>query len=94
MKVLKGYVRNRARPEGCIAECYLADECMQFCSKYMPQVADVGNKDDRNQDVIFDNVVEGHPISTGISMTMSSDMLCIAHYYVLFNSAEVEPYIK
>ncbi|KAK2644367.1 hypothetical protein Ddye_019562 [Dipteronia dyeriana] len=50
--VLKGYVRNRARPEGCIAECYLTNECMQFCSKYIPQVADVGNKDDRNQDVV------------------------------------------
>ncbi|KAK2658058.1 hypothetical protein Ddye_011110 [Dipteronia dyeriana] len=57
-KVLKGYVRNRARQEGCIAECYLADECMQFCSKYLPQIADVGNKDDRNQDVVYGSVVE------------------------------------
>ena len=54
----------------------------------------LGNKDNRNQDVVFGNVVEGHPISTGISMTMSSDMLRIAHRYILFNSAEVEPYIK
>ena len=94
MKVLKGYVRNHARPEGCIVECYLADECMQYCSSYLPQVADVGNKDNRNQDVVFGNVVEGHPISIGISMTMSFDMLHIAHHYILFNSAEVEPYIK
>ncbi|XP_042472108.1 uncharacterized protein LOC122054736 [Zingiber officinale] len=28
MKMLKGYVKNRARPEGCIAECYLAEERM------------------------------------------------------------------
>ncbi|KAK9929509.1 hypothetical protein M0R45_026605 [Rubus argutus] len=30
MKTLKDYVRNPARPEGCIAESYLADECMSF----------------------------------------------------------------
>ncbi|XP_013608049.1 PREDICTED: uncharacterized protein LOC106314771 [Brassica oleracea var. oleracea] len=29
MKVLKDYVRNTARPEGCIAESYLAEECMK-----------------------------------------------------------------
>ncbi|XP_042404675.1 uncharacterized protein LOC121994831 [Zingiber officinale] len=34
MKILKGYVKNRARPEGCIAECYLAEERMRFCSAY------------------------------------------------------------
>ena len=63
MKVLKGYVRNRARLEGCIAECYLADECMQFCSRYLPQVTDVGSKHDRNEDVLYENVVDGHPTS-------------------------------
>ncbi|KAL6194567.1 hypothetical protein ACLB2K_035649 [Fragaria x ananassa] len=30
-KVLKDYVKNRARPEGSIAENYLADECLRFC---------------------------------------------------------------
>lgn len=33
LSVLKSYVRNKAHPEGCIAEAYLADECMTFCSK-------------------------------------------------------------
>ncbi|XP_073126852.1 uncharacterized protein [Henckelia pumila] len=35
MKMLKGYVKNRARLEGCIAECYLAEERMRFCSAYI-----------------------------------------------------------
>ncbi|XP_010474959.1 PREDICTED: uncharacterized protein LOC104754455 [Camelina sativa] len=30
MKVLKNFVRNPARPEGCIAESYLAEECMHY----------------------------------------------------------------
>ncbi|XP_039138843.1 uncharacterized protein LOC120276184 [Dioscorea cayenensis subsp. rotundata] len=32
MHKLKGYVRNKSRPEGSIAEGYLADECLTFCS--------------------------------------------------------------
>ena len=31
----KGYVRNRARPEGSIAEAYIATEVLTFCSKYI-----------------------------------------------------------
>ncbi|KAK9177819.1 hypothetical protein WN943_027008 [Citrus x changshan-huyou] len=33
MKILKGYVRNRARPKGCIAERYLAKGYAIFCDK-------------------------------------------------------------
>ena len=38
MKILKGYVRNRSRPEGCIVECYIAEEAVEFCSEYMTGV--------------------------------------------------------
>ncbi|KAL6326028.1 hypothetical protein AAG906_038520 [Vitis piasezkii] len=34
MKVLKGYVRNRNHPEGCIVECYIAKEAIEFCTEY------------------------------------------------------------
>ncbi|KAK9901035.1 hypothetical protein M0R45_002304 [Rubus argutus] len=36
MKTLKDYVRNPARPEGCIAESYLADECIRGGSIFRP----------------------------------------------------------
>ena len=32
---LKNYVRNRSRPEGSIAEGYLAEECVTFCSRFL-----------------------------------------------------------
>ena len=32
MKRLKGYVRNRSHPEGCIAESYIAKEALEFCT--------------------------------------------------------------
>ncbi|XP_047268139.1 uncharacterized protein LOC124898547 [Capsicum annuum] len=32
---IKSYVRNRACPEGSIAEAYIANECLKFCSRYL-----------------------------------------------------------
>ncbi|RVW23622.1 hypothetical protein CK203_095835 [Vitis vinifera] len=37
-KVSKGYVRNRNRPKGCIAECYIAEEVIEFCTEYLSNV--------------------------------------------------------
>ncbi|XXG72497.1 hypothetical protein AAC387_Pa07g1576 [Persea americana] len=34
---LKSYERNRSRPEGSIAEGYLAEECLRFCSRWFLQ---------------------------------------------------------
>ncbi|KAI5350066.1 hypothetical protein L3X38_002957 [Prunus dulcis] len=35
MKVLNGYVQNRTRPEGCIAEWYIAEEAVEFFTKHL-----------------------------------------------------------
>ena len=35
MKVLKGYVRNHNRLEGCIVECYIAKEAIEFYVVYL-----------------------------------------------------------
>ncbi|XP_074377147.1 uncharacterized protein LOC141718667 [Apium graveolens] len=32
---LKNYVRNRSKPKGSIDECYLAEECLTFCSRFL-----------------------------------------------------------
>ena len=87
MKVLKGYVRNRARPEGCIAENYLADEYVQFCSKYIPQTEGVGEKHERNMDLV------GRPLSAATHKRLSEADHEAAHKTVLFNMRSVEPYI-
>ncbi|KAI5351433.1 hypothetical protein L3X38_004324 [Prunus dulcis] len=42
MKVLKGYVQNRTRPEGCIAERYIAEEALEFCTQHLSDVSTVG----------------------------------------------------
>ncbi|KAK1678451.1 hypothetical protein QYE76_039299 [Lolium multiflorum] len=33
--VIKGYVRNRARPDGSIAKGFLTEECISFCTSYL-----------------------------------------------------------
>ena len=34
LRMVKGYVRNKAHPEGSIAEGYIIEECMTFCSLF------------------------------------------------------------
>ena len=42
MKVLRGYVRNRNQPEGCIVECYIMEEAIEFCTEYLSNVDAIG----------------------------------------------------
>lgn len=94
MKVLKDYVRNTARPEGCIAESYLAEECMQFCSAFLKKTTNVVEKDDRNTEYESESILEGRPISTGTSFTLTDSDKKIAHLAVIQNTAMVEPYVE
>ena len=94
MKKLKGYVKNRSRPEGCIAERYLAEECSIFCSGYIKQATKIGIQYSRNEDFENETILEGRPISKGKSRVMDSRKLEIAHHTVLMNTAEVVPYIE
>lgn len=94
MKIFKGNVKNQARPEGCIAECFLAEECMTFCSRHMKKPMRANCQERRNQDFENDVILEGRPISAGASITLSEDLLESAHRYVLFNTSIVEPYLE
>lgn len=42
MKVYKGNVRNRYRPEGPIVESYICEEVVKFCSEYISNANPVG----------------------------------------------------
>ncbi|XP_015945601.1 uncharacterized protein LOC107470705 [Arachis duranensis] len=51
MCTLKSYVRNRSRPEGSITEGYLANECINFCTRYLHEdVQTRFNRIPRNND--------------------------------------------
>jgi hypothetical protein len=43
IRTVKGYVRNKAHPEGSTAEGYILEECLTFCSRFL----DVDTKENR-----------------------------------------------
>ncbi|XP_020111543.1 uncharacterized protein LOC109726394 isoform X2 [Ananas comosus] len=49
---LKSNVRNKAHPEGSIAEGYLVEECLIFCSRYLEGVETRFNRPVRNYDTV------------------------------------------
>ncbi|KAK9943329.1 hypothetical protein M0R45_008939 [Rubus argutus] len=93
MKTLKDYVRNHARPEGCIAESYLAEECMRFCSQFLKKSIQVEEKEVRNNDFSNEVILEGRPISRSTLITLSDRDKRNAHLAVLMNTAMVDPYL-
>ncbi|KAL6558344.1 hypothetical protein OROMI_018694 [Orobanche minor] len=51
---LKSYVHNKGRPEGSIAEGYLAEECLSFVSQYLDENVETRqNRTGRNEDQDF-----------------------------------------
>lgn len=100
--VLKSYVRNRSRPEGSIAEGYIAEECLTFCSMYLHERVDTRfSRLQRN----FDNVgtelqcsstltKHGRPLWNGEMFTLEETTWVQAHRYVLFNTDAISPYLE
>ncbi|CAL9018710.1 unnamed protein product [Prunus brigantina] len=87
MKVLKGYVQNRTRPEGCIAERYIAEEAVEFCTEHLSDVSTVGVPSSQKMGV-------SKPLSGCTVSVVDQDLLNQAHLYVLENTEEVLPYIE
>ncbi|XP_062119156.1 uncharacterized protein LOC133832894 [Humulus lupulus] len=94
MKILKDYVRNRARPEGCIAECYLADECVSVCNEFTDHSIELNTKEGRNEEWSNDVILEGRPISRRKEIILTDELLEIAHRYILLNTSVVEPFLE
>ncbi|KAM5584841.1 hypothetical protein ABKV19_004281, partial [Rosa sericea] len=100
---LNTYVRNKACPEGSIAEGYLAEECITFCSRYLRQVKTKFNRVERNYDggqplqdksqlSIFS--LPGKTIGTGVLTVMTEELHHAATHYVLTNCDECLPFIE
>ena len=90
MKVLKGYVRNRNRPEGCIAECYIAEEALEFCTEYISGMDAIGIPCSMK-----DEWKCGKPLLGGHTITIHDYKLVEkAHHYVLQNTTLMQPYIE
>ena len=89
MKVLKSYVRNRNRPEGCIVECYIAEEAIEFCTEFLSNVDAIGIPIGSR----IDHKI-GTPLPEIFVMKVDPIVLLQAHHYVLENTTIVQPFIE
>ncbi|RVW18016.1 hypothetical protein CK203_112664 [Vitis vinifera] len=90
MKVLKGYVRNHNRPEGCIAECYIAEEALEFCTEYLSGMDAIGIPSSMK-----DEWKCGKPLLGGRAITIHDYKLVEqAHHYVSDDISKKEPIEK
>ncbi len=92
MAILKHYVCNKVKPEGCMVMGYMYDEALGFCTEYFSlykrtqrrmwdleeELADVGE------------VLQGMPRTK----TLSNQELHLIHEYVLMNSVATQALIQ
>ncbi|TYK11066.1 uncharacterized protein E5676_scaffold73G00520 [Cucumis melo var. makuwa] len=71
---LKQYVRNKARPEGSIAEAYVMNKSSTFCSHYLRGIETRFTRDERNDDIIVENEV----LELRQSANLSDDFFSLA----------------
>jgi hypothetical protein len=88
MKTLKGYVRNRNHPEGCIAESYIAEEAVEFLAERMVDEHTIGLPLSGR----FDLSESCRPLSGATMINPVDKELQLAHLCVLQNTDEVRPY--
>ena len=102
MYTFKSFIHNRTRPDASIAEGYLADECMTLCSRYLHSMETKFNHPHRN----YENQVEndgglsifnhpGHGLgSQRVRTDVEKHELHEAHFYILKNCNEVQPFLE
>ncbi|KAF1883270.1 hypothetical protein Lal_00030376 [Lupinus albus] len=89
MKILKGYVNNRARRESCIAKRYIVEETLDFFIGYLEDGDFIGIPKPR-----YVKGISGEGIAGKEILSISKSELEQAHLYVLHNADEVEPYVE
>ena len=101
MHTYKGDVRNTAHPEGCIAQSYIQNECLTFCSRYLTMTETKFNHLDRNEveEVNFPYQLSifgkpQKPIGKASFKQLSFEDWKLARFYVLKNCSEAEPFFQ
>jgi hypothetical protein len=101
LRTVKGYVRNKAHPEGSIVEGYILEECLTFCSRFL-DVDTKENRVDRHETV----TVNKPPSSLSICSEMDykkrgqtvdeipPDEFRKMRHYIICNCDEARPYVE
>jgi hypothetical protein len=98
---LKRFVRNMARPEGSIAEAYVAAECLTICSRYFDDDVETRhNREGRNRERLPVVNEDLSVFQHGVDLLGAPTLTYLEHdyekmvWFILNNCPEVEPYIE
>ncbi|KAG8372858.1 hypothetical protein BUALT_Bualt12G0110700 [Buddleja alternifolia] len=99
---LKQYVGNKAFPEGSMAEGYIAEECLTFCSMYLNDIETQFSKAERNYERRKDRSQQNlsvfcensRLVGKGIYAYLDEKSCKQVHAYVLKNCDEVLTFIS
>ncbi|KAK1583627.1 hypothetical protein Q3G72_025660 [Acer saccharum] len=103
LRKLKRYVHNKTRAKGSIAEQYLVDECLTFCSRYLHNTETKFNRTERNYDGVQPSTdtsqlsifsMLGKPFGKAEVKELSVKYHDIATFYVLQNCEESQPFVR
>ncbi|WVZ57977.1 LOW QUALITY PROTEIN: hypothetical protein U9M48_008299 [Paspalum notatum var. saurae] len=89
-EILKKYVRNCSRPEGCITKGYGTEEVIELCTDYIDELKPIGVRLSR-----YEGRLEGKG-TLGKKVMICSDHVLFdrAHFTVLDHSTLVAPYME
>ncbi|XP_074337174.1 uncharacterized protein LOC141674348 [Apium graveolens] len=85
MKAFKGYVRNSAHPEGCIAEVYVAEEAVECLVNFGEATTGLSRNPRQEQNA-------GRPLFGATMIKAINHDLHLAHLCFLQNSNDIRPY--
>jgi hypothetical protein len=90
LKTLKGYVRQRAQPEGSMARGYNIDKTLGFCTEYMKRCHTTERRiwDDKEDPTMNVEIVE----EKGRQHTLTNELRQWIHDFVLTNAEPLQSY--
>ena len=96
-------MRNKACPEGSIAEGYISEECLTFCSRFFEDVSTKLNRPDHQERSAVSEPPSGLSVFSSMNFSKkrsgqvestSFDDLRMMIHYILSNCDEAIPWIE
>jgi hypothetical protein len=102
LRTLKGYVRNKAHPEGSMAEGYISEECLTFCSRFLQDVDTKLSHPERHERAAVNEPPSGLSVFGNIDYSQKGFtiekidrfQMQKMRYYIITNCDEVTPWVK
>lgn len=89
----KDYVANKSAPEGCIAEAYLAHECVTYTKLYLEALEDTAQQMPLDDPKFNLSILSSDVVLYGnlpVSYKLDAKEVSIAHWWILLNTPEVQ----